>query len=190
MPAVAALLLVLPAWHETRPSDAAAQGVSVPRILGSPAFRTYTLGFGAAMGAFFVFFSTAPRVLIDGAGFSGPGFGIAFATVALVMIATARSAKRLVGRWCTAGSLARGIALASSVTTNGALAEFGGRAGTAVALHFCIQSLIVGVVGTLAAALLDGGTAWPLAAYAAGMGGLTLAALRHLHGRVAAEPPA
>jgi MFS transporter, DHA1 family, chloramphenicol/florfenicol resistance protein len=225
VPAVATLLLALPAWRETRPADTRVRGVSFLRILGSFAFWTYTLGFGAAMGAFFVFFSTAPRVLIDRAGFSELGFSIAFATAALVMIATSRFAKRLVDRWGIAGSLARGMALlvmgagllalgqllaapsfwsfvlpmwviaagivlASCVTANGALAEFGNGAGTAVALHFCMQSLIVGVAGTLAVVLLDGDTAWPLAAYAAGMGTLTLTALRHLHGRTAAERPA
>lgn len=225
LPAIATLLLALPAWPETRPAGAGAGNASFLRILESFAFWTYTLGFGAAMGTFFVFFSTAPRVLIDRAGFSGLGFSIAFATAALVMIATARFAKRLVDRWGVAGSLARGMALlvmgagllavgqlsmppsfcsfvlpmwviavgivlASSVTANGALAEFGDGAGKAVALHFCIQSLIVGVAGTLAVVLLDGETAWPLAAYAAGMGTLTLVALRHLRGRAAVRHPA
>ncbi len=221
VPAVATLLVALRAWQETRPAGTRTHGVSFLRILRSFAFWTYTLGFSAAMGAFFVFFSTAPRVLIDRAGFSALGFSVAFATAALVMIVTSRFTRRLVDRWGTAGSLARGMALlvvgaallaagqlfappsfwsfglpmwviavgivlASSVTANGALAEFGDRAGMAVALYFCIQSLIVGVIGTLAVVLLDGETAWPLAAYAAGMGALTLAALRHLQGRTTA----
>lgn len=69
------------------------------RVLNSAHFWVYTVAFGTAMGAFFVFFSTAPRVLIEGAGFSELGFSLAFATVALVMIVTARFAKRFVTRW-------------------------------------------------------------------------------------------
>ncbi|WP_027957311.1 MULTISPECIES: hypothetical protein [unclassified Halomonas] len=50
-------------------------------------------------------------------------------------------------------------------------------AGTAVALHFCVQSLIVGVIGTGVVIALDGGTAWPLIAYTGGLATITLAAL-------------
>ena len=39
-------------------------------MLGSLRFWIYTLGFSAAMGAFFVFFSTSPRVLMGAAGYS------------------------------------------------------------------------------------------------------------------------
>jgi len=56
-----------------------------------------------------------------------------------------------------------------SVTANGALAGFDEIAGSAVALYFCIQSLIVSSVGTLAVTLLDGDTAWPLVCYATAM---------------------
>ena len=42
------------------------------------------------MGTFFVFFSTAPRILIGGAGYTPLEFSLAFASVALVMVATAR----------------------------------------------------------------------------------------------------
>lgn len=74
--------------------------------------------------------------------------------------------------------IAIGIVVTASVTADGALAEFGDVAGTAVALYFCIQSLIVGLVGTAAVVLLKGNTAWPLAVYAAGMAVAALAALR------------
>lgn len=212
--AVGAVLNALPRWHETRP-DTVRSRPAFRKILKSPAFWVYTLGFSAAMGAFFVFFSTAPRVLIDKAGYSQLGFSLAFATAALAMIVTTRFARRFVARWGIAGSLARGMAMllagaallalgqlfgepsfwtfvvpmwvisvgivfAGAVTANGALEAFGDAAGTAVALYFCVQSLIVGVVGTLAVVMLGGDTAWPLAAYCAVMAGVTLAGLRLL----------
>lgn len=70
-----------------------------------------------------------------------------------------------------------GIVLTTSVTANGALQEFSEMAGTAVALHFCVQSLIVGIIGTGAVIALNGGTAWPLIANTGGMAAITLAAL-------------
>ena len=74
-------------------------------------FLIYTLGFSTAIGAFFVFFSTAPQVLIGKAGLSPFGFSIAFATVAAVMIVTSRSAGHLAVRWGERGCLIRGMAL-------------------------------------------------------------------------------
>src|SRR5690606_12498224 len=65
--------------------------------------------------------------------------------------------------------IAVGIVLTVSVTANGALADFDEIAGSAVALHFCIQSLIVSIVGTLTVTLLSGDTAWPLVCYATAM---------------------
>jgi DHA1 family florfenicol/chloramphenicol resistance protein-like MFS transporter len=183
--AVLAVLHALPRWHETRPVAAAMSRRSFLPVLRSLAFWTYSLGFSAAMGTFFVFFSTAPRVLIDRAGYSELEFSLAFATAAVVMIITTRFAKRFVARWGNAGSLARGmvmllsgagllsveqvsgtpsfatfivpmwvmavgIVFTVSVTANGALEKFGDIAGSAVALHFCVQSLIVSIGGTLA----------------------------------------
>jgi MFS transporter, DHA1 family, chloramphenicol/florfenicol resistance protein len=98
-------------WHETLPEGRAALRRSVLPIFASLSFWTYTLAFSAAMGTFFVFFSTAPRVLIDRAGYSELRFSIAFATVAVVMIVAARFAKAFVTRWGIAGSVARGMAL-------------------------------------------------------------------------------
>ncbi|MGE6757345.1 CmlA/FloR family chloramphenicol efflux MFS transporter [Corallococcus interemptor] len=216
--ATAAMLHALPRWPETRPAGAPARGVPVQRILRSAAFWTYTLGFSAAMGSFFVFFSTAPRVLIGRAGFSEVGFSLAFATAALVMVLTARFAKHFVARWGLEGSLIRGMLLlltgavglaagqwltsasfgtfvvpmwviaagivcAVSVTANGALESFGAMAGTAVALYFCIQSLIVSSLGTLMIVLLDGDTAWPLVGYASLMASVTLGCLAFLRRR-------
>ncbi|AKQ67560.1 Bicyclomycin resistance protein [Myxococcus hansupus] len=210
-----ALLQALPKWTETRPALATAPPAAFRPMLRSTAFWTYTLGFSAAMGAFFVFFSTAPRVLMGQAGLSEVHFSLAFATAALVMMVTTRFAKRFVAAWGWEGSLARGMALlllgavllvigqalappsiltfvmpmwviaagivfTVSVTANGALQAFGDRAGTAVALYFCIQSLIVGLLGTLAIVLLDGDTAWPLAGYATFMALVTLTSLKAL----------
>lgn len=209
--ALAAALHAVLRWHETRPKLVQARP-SFTAILRSPAFWVYTLGFSAAMGAFFVFFSTAPRLLIDKAGYSQLGFSLAFATAAVAMIATTRFASAFVQRWGIPGSLARGMAMlllgslllavgqlfaapsfvsfvvpmwvistgivfAGSVTANGALEEFGDAAGTAVALYFCVQSLIVGVVGTLAVVVLGGDTAWPLVAYCTVMSLVTLGGL-------------
>ena len=200
-------------WRETRPAAAmSVSRLSPLPVLRSFSFWTYTLGFSAAMGTFFVFFSTAPRLLIDRAGYSELAFSLAFATAAVVMIATTRFARKLVQLWGTSGSLLRGmlmllagalllsigeafapsfttvilpmwvmsigIVLAASVTANGALKGFDDIAGSAVALYFCIQSLFVGVVGTLAVVLLGGDTVWPLTTYAAIMALIVLSALR------------
>ena len=210
--ALVALPFVLPKWHETRQVRKPTSSADFGLVLRSPYFWVYTMAFGTAMGSFFVFFSTAPRVLIEGAGFSELGFSVAFATVAIVMIATTRFAKRFVACWGIPGCVIRGMLLllfsasllglgeifltasflsyilpmwlvavgivfTTSVTANGALHEFSEMAGTAVALHFCVQSLIVGVIGTGVVIVLNGGTAWPLIAYTGGMAAITLAAL-------------
>lgn len=212
MPVFIMLAFVLPKWHETRKVRTQTSRAGFGTVLRSPYFWTYTLAFGTAMGSFFVFFSTAPRVLIDGAGFSELGFSFAFATVALAMITTTRFAKSFVARWGIPGSALRGmlmllfsagllglgeiflppsfwsfvlpmwlaavgIVFTTSVTANGALQEFSEVAGTAVALHFCVQSLIVGVIGTGVVIGLGGDTAWPLTAYTAGMAAFTMASL-------------
>nr|BDT35949.1 CmlA/FloR family chloramphenicol efflux MFS transporter [Myxococcus sp. MH1] len=216
--ATAAVVNAWPRWHETHAADGPRPAVAFRPILRDAAFWTYTLGFSSAMGAFFVFFSTAPRVLIGQAGFTELGFSLAFATAALAMIATTRFARRFVAAWGLAGSLTRGMLLlltgaallaagqlfaapsfwtfvapmwviaagivfAASVTANGALQAFGAVAGTAVALYFCVQSLIVGTVGTLMVVLLDGDTAWPLVAYASLMATVTLSAQANLRRR-------
>ncbi|GGA68009.1 chloramphenicol efflux pump [Nitratireductor aestuarii] len=210
-------------WHETRPVTENETHPSVRPIFASLPFWIYTIGFSAGMGTFFVFFSTAPRVLIGRAGYSEFWFSLAFATVALVMIVTTRFVKAFVARWGIAGCVGRGMALlvcgatllgigelygspsfltfilpmwviavgivfTVSVTANGALAQFDEIAGSAVAFYFCIQSLIVSIVGTLAVTLLDGDTAWPLVSYATVMallvaGGLGMLRSRNLQGK-------
>lgn len=199
-------------WHETLPPVQAGERRAVLPIFMSRAFWVYTTGFSAGMGTFFVFFSTAPRVLIGKAGYSEIEFSLVFATVAIVMIVTARFAKSFVTRWGIAGCVGRGMALlfcgailfgigevfgspsflsfilpmwvmaigivfTVSVTANGALAKFDDIAGSAVAFYFCIQSLIVGVGGTLAVTLLNGDTAWPVISYATAMAVLVSAGL-------------
>ncbi|EKF42668.1 Bcr/CflA subfamily drug resistance transporter [Nitratireductor indicus C115] len=214
VPALIAFIAALPAWQETRPvKTEALRAGSFRRVLGSPVFWAYTMAFGTAMGTFFVFFSTAPRILIERAGFSQLGFSLAFATVAGAMIITTRFAKTCVEHWGIPGSAYRGMALIAtgsaliaggafvfspsftsfivpmwliavgivftgSVTANGALAEFSDIAGTAVALHFCVQSLIVGLLGTFFVIGLGSDTIWPLAAYGLCMAALTAAALK------------
>ena len=211
-PALIALAWAWLRWPETAPAQATKRQGGLWPILRSRDFWAYTLAFSAAMGSFFVFFSTAPRLLIMRAGFSELGFSLAFATAALVMIVAARFAAVFVRIWGIAGCARRGMALlllgsgalalgelflapsflsfvlpmwiiatgivvTASVTADGALAEFGDIAGAAVAVYFCIQSLIVGLVGTAAVVLLAGDTAWPLAAYASGMALAALLAL-------------
>lgn len=152
------------------------------------------------MGAFFVFFSIAPRILIDGIGFSQLRFSFAFSSVAIVMIVTARFARWFVGRWGISGCFIRGTALIIggagalaigsilgeprfstfvmpmwiiavgivvlvSITANGALQEFDGMAGTAVALYYAIQSLVVSGVGTSMTLILGNDNLWPLVCY-------------------------
>lgn len=207
-------------WQETRPAKPLQSQQSALAVFKSPAFWVYTLGFSTGMGTFFVYFSTAPRVLIGQAAYSEMSFSLAFASVALVMIATTRLSKTFVARWGTAGSLKRGmglIALAAlllaagqrllepsfasfilpmwlaaigivmtvSVTANGALAQFNDVAGSAVAIYFCVESLIVSVIGTLAVTLLDGDTAWPLVVFGLGMSSVVLLALMLLERRKA-----
>lgn len=214
--ALIALTHALLRWHETRPVNIATPAFAFGPILRNFDFWTYTLGFSTAMGAFFVFFSTSSRVLIENAGLSQIAFSVAFGSVAVVMIVTTRFAKSFVARWDISGSAVRdiatilagaaflavgqltgtsawlaflaptwliavGIVFTVSVTTNGALQRFGNTAGTAVALYYCIQSLIVGVVGTMAVVLLPGNTAWPLITYCGLMGLITLLALTLLN---------
>lgn len=207
-------------WQETRPAKPLQSQQSALAVFKSPAFWVYTLGFSTGMGTFFVYFSTAPRVLIGQAAYSEMSFSLAFASVALVMIATTRLSKTFVARWGTAGSLKRGMGLISlaalllatgqrllepsfasfilpmwlaaigivmtvSVTANGALAQFNDVAGSAVAIYFCVESLIVSVIGTLAVTLLDGDTAWPLVVFGLGMSSVVLLALMLLERRKA-----
>ena len=79
--------------------------------------------------------------------------------------------------------MAIGIVFTVSVTANGALEKFGDIAGSAVALHFCVQSLIVSIGGTLAVIWLQGDSAWPLATFSSIMALVVLIAQGWLHHR-------
>jgi len=95
-------------WHETRPAPTPRRRAVLGAVLADAPFRVYTLGFSAAMGSFFVFFSIAPRLLIGVVGLSQLMFSLAFASVALVMIVVTRFAGRFVACWGVAGCFARG----------------------------------------------------------------------------------
>lgn len=95
-------------WHETRPAPSPRRRAVLGAVLADAPFRVYTLGFSAAMGSFFVFFSIAPRLLIGVVGLSQLMFSLAFASVALVMIVVTRFAGRFVACWGVAGCCARG----------------------------------------------------------------------------------
>lgn len=204
-------------WQETRPAGRRGAGPALQKILRSGAFWVYTLGFSAAMGTFFVFFSIAPRVLVERMQYSQITFSLAFATVALVMILTSRVAKTFIARWAVPGTFVRGLcvmvvgvlvmALAAklprsfasvvlpmwgiavglvmvvSVAANGALSEFADASGTAVALYYAMQSLLVACFGTLATVLLPGDTVWPLVAYGLLLPVASLVAAAVLRGR-------
>ncbi|ASR42743.1 chloramphenicol efflux MFS transporter [Xanthomonas citri pv. mangiferaeindicae] len=221
--AVLALVRAWPRWHETRPRAASKQGPRLASILRNGAFWVYTIGFGTAMGSFFVFFSIAPRVLIDGAGWGQMAFSLAFASAALAMILTTRVIPHCVKRWgiqgcfvrgsctlaagamvlaalsaCTAPSFVTfvmpmwfmcvGIVLVVAVTANGALGDFADAAGTAVALYYAIQSLIVSGVGTLSVLMFNGATPWPLVAYGLVMPTVSLAGFAVLRRTSALRP--
>lgn len=96
-------------WQETRPAGRRDAGPALRKILRSGAFWVYMLGFGAAMGTFFVFFSIAPRVLVERMQYSQITFSLAFATVALVMVLTSRMAKTFIARWAVPGTFVRGL---------------------------------------------------------------------------------
>lgn len=61
--------------------------------------------------------------------------------------------------------IAIGMVMIVSVTANGALQEFDEMAGTAVALYFAIESLIVSIIGTGVTFVFGGDNPWPLVFY-------------------------
>lgn len=111
--AVAAAIAMIRAhrdWSETRPLDAHAIDFDrIGGVLVHASFWTYTLANAAAMGSFFVYFSIAPSILVEKHGCSSLGFGLAFATVALVMIAVSRFTPRLVAKHGLVGALRIGM---------------------------------------------------------------------------------
>ncbi len=196
--AILAGIHALIAWPETCTGG---YGIDVKtaflQVIRSGGFWLYTVAFAVAMGAFFVYFSTAPRILIGKHGYTPVVFSLLFAIVALVMIVMSRFAGRIVSRYGVPGTLrlgmmaigigallmliaqtlslsgaasllmpmlvvAVGISCTCAVSANGALAAFQEIAGTAVALYYCIEALLVCIVGTVVVTLLPGDTLWPL----------------------------
>ncbi|WP_313459673.1 CmlA/FloR family chloramphenicol efflux MFS transporter [Stenotrophomonas sp.] len=210
--AAVAFLHALFRWHETLPEVERTSRSGFRSMLSSGSFWVYTLGFSSAMGAFFVFFSISPRVLMGVAGYSQMAFSLAFATVAVVMIVAARSSRRWVVAWgtrrcfatgtvlmalgamilalCTDQGkpgfvafimpmwiIATGIVLVVSVSASGALASFDDKAGTAVALYYAIQGVVVSGFGTLATVVFGVGTPWALVGFCGVMCGVNVAGL-------------
>ena len=110
-------------WPETRIVTPEKQQGKLRTILSNRQFWTYTMGFSAAMGAFFVYFSTAPRLLIDRLGLSTVTFSLCFASIAIVMVIFARFAGNYTKWWGLRGTLRRGVLL---IMTGGILLFFAG----------------------------------------------------------------
>ena len=110
-------------WPETRIVTREKQQGKLRTILSNRQFWTYTMGFSTAMGAFFVYFSTAPRLLIDRLGLSTVTFSLCFASIAIVMVIFARFAGNYIKWWGLRGTLRRGVLL---IMTGGILLFFAG----------------------------------------------------------------
>jgi DHA1 family florfenicol/chloramphenicol resistance protein-like MFS transporter len=110
--ALAAEIQVWLRWPETKPASSPPAGVSSVRaILACRPFWAYTGAYSAALGCFFVYFSTSSLVLITKLGLGQTVFSLIFGTVAVVMIATSRFTGRFVLRWGERGCVTRGMAL-------------------------------------------------------------------------------
>lgn len=98
-------------WPETRVSPAPDSHIRLAQIMCNRSFLVHTVGFATAMGTFFVFFSSAPAVLMRRGGYDGLGFSLAFASVAAVMLLVSRWAGRAVQCWGHAACFVSGAAL-------------------------------------------------------------------------------
>nr|WP_240488516.1 CmlA/FloR family chloramphenicol efflux MFS transporter [Labilithrix luteola] len=101
-------------WPETKPAEHDDKGVqlrSFGTVLRNRDFWRYTLGYGVAMGSFFVYFSIAPALLVHHYGYSPLGFALLFGTVALVLFGTSRFSNRMIERHGLAGCFSRGLRL-------------------------------------------------------------------------------
>jgi MFS transporter, DHA1 family, chloramphenicol/florfenicol resistance protein len=97
-------------WPETRPiAHRNVQFAHVREILTSSPFLVHTFAYSTTMGAFFIYFSIAPRILIGQVGLSPPQFSLVFSSTALVMIATTRFTPRAFAHWGERGCLTRGM---------------------------------------------------------------------------------
>ncbi|QTL41814.1 CmlA/FloR family chloramphenicol efflux MFS transporter [Xenorhabdus budapestensis] len=72
-------------------------------------FWLYTLCYSAGFGSFFVFFSTAPWVMMGRQGLSQLTFSLLFATVAIAMMVTSRIVGDLIVRWGSLNMLRMGM---------------------------------------------------------------------------------
>ncbi|MEL5396162.1 CmlA/FloR family chloramphenicol efflux MFS transporter [Serratia nevei] len=72
-------------------------------------FWLYTLCYSAGMGSFFVFFSTAPWLMMGRQGLSQLSFSLLFATVAIAKMVTARIMGQLIPRWGSLNALRVGM---------------------------------------------------------------------------------
>ena len=190
--ALLAWLRAMPRWRETRPSAPGAAASFAP-MLGNLRFWIYTLGFSAAMGAFFVFFSTSPRVLMGAAGYShglqrglldgraghrghaagaAPGGALGHRRQLRARGGDdaggrARRLRRHDGVAATfvmpMWLVAAGMVLVVSVSANGALRTTATRRAPRWRCY-AAQSLIV--AGLARCPRADGDSAWPLVAYA------------------------
>lgn len=97
---LAALAAAWVLWPETRARTATGvRPAALLQPLRSRRFGWYMLGYSAGMGAFFVFFSISPWLMMGRLGLSQVAFSALFATVALSMIASARVVGRMAPRW-------------------------------------------------------------------------------------------
>lgn len=101
-------------WPETRITQPAPAKGNLYNILTNTQFWIYTSGFSTAMGSFFVYFSTAPRLLIDQLGLSSIVFSLCFGSIAVVMIIFARYARYYTQWWGLCGTLRRAMLLIMS----------------------------------------------------------------------------
>ncbi|WP_443256007.1 CmlA/FloR family chloramphenicol efflux MFS transporter [Xenorhabdus sp. IM139775] len=72
-------------------------------------FWLYTFCYSAGLGSFFIFFSTAPWVMMNRQGLSQMTFSLLFATVAIAMMITARNIGSLITRWGILNTLRMGM---------------------------------------------------------------------------------
>jgi len=99
-------------WPETAVSTGdRVRLADLGEILTNAPFWIYTLGQSTAMGAFFVCFSIAPRLLINRNGLDPVSFSLVFATIALVMVAMSSFSRHFVAHWGVSGCLTRGMLL-------------------------------------------------------------------------------
>ncbi|MBF7054098.1 CmlA/FloR family chloramphenicol efflux MFS transporter [Halomonas sp. KAO] len=107
---IATCLVAWRFWAETRTQRA--QGLQYSKLLIPMKrlnFWLYTLCYSAGMGSFFVFFSTAPQLMMARQGVSKLSFSLLFSTVAIAMMGTARIMGRLIPRWGSLNTLRMGM---------------------------------------------------------------------------------